>query len=67
MPWLRPDCKTQVTMECKKESGAIVPLRVHTIVISTQHGPDISLDEQRKQLMEKIIKVLLFVILNSVI
>ncbi|XP_058941371.2 S-adenosylmethionine synthase [Pocillopora verrucosa] len=55
MSWLRPDSKTQVTVEYKFEGGAAIPLRVHTIVISTQHEPDITLEEQRKQLREKII------------
>jgi S-adenosylmethionine synthetase, central domain len=39
VPWLRPDGKTQVTVEYKKEGGAMIPLRVHTILISTQHSP----------------------------
>jgi hypothetical protein len=38
-PWLRPDGKTQVTVEYRKEGGAVVPIRVHTILISTQHSP----------------------------
>jgi hypothetical protein len=38
-PWLRPDGKTQVTVEYKKDGGAVVPVRVHTILISTQHNP----------------------------
>lgn len=37
--WLRPDGKTQVTVEYKKVDGAMVPQRVHTILISTQHSP----------------------------
>ena len=37
--WLRPDGKTQVTVEYKKENGAMIPQRVHTILISTQHAP----------------------------
>ena len=37
--WLRPDGKTQVTVEYKKVNGAMVPQRVHTILISTQHAP----------------------------
>lgn len=57
MPWLRPDSKTQVTVEYRFENGAAIPLRVHTIVISAQHDPDITLDEQRRQLREKIINV----------
>ena len=39
VPWLRPDGKTQVTVEYRKEDGAMIPQRVHTILISTQHAP----------------------------
>ncbi|KAI1750025.1 S-adenosylmethionine synthetase [Xylaria castorea] len=55
-PWLRPDTKTQVTMEYKHDKGAVVPLRVHTIVISAQHGPEISTEQLRKELKSKIIE-----------
>ncbi|KAI0097357.1 S-adenosylmethionine synthetase [Nemania sp. FL0031] len=54
-PWLRPDTKTQVTMEYKHDNGAVIPLRVHTIVISAQHGPEISTEQLRKELKAKII------------
>jgi S-adenosylmethionine synthetase len=53
--WLRPDSKTQVTIEYDLINGATIPKRVHTVVISTQHAPEISLEEQRKQLKEKVI------------
>jgi len=56
LPWLRPDAKTQVTVEYKKENGACIPLRVHTVVISTQHDETVSNDELRKGLMEHVIK-----------
>merc|ERR1712216_154782 len=40
LPLLRPDGKTQVTIEYKKlPDGGVEPIRVHTIVISTQHDP----------------------------
>ena len=39
------------------DNGACVPLRVHTVVISVQHSEDITLEEMRKQLKEKVIKV----------
>merc|ERR1712157_185285 len=55
-PWLRPDGKTQVTCEYKNVDGAMVPTRVHTVVISTQHNEDIEQEEIQKQLMEHIIK-----------
>ncbi|KAG8721121.1 methionine adenosyltransferase sam2, partial [Ceratobasidium sp. 394] len=54
--WLRPDSKTQVTIEYKKEGGATIPLRVDTIVISTQHSEDITTEELRSQILERIVK-----------
>ncbi|EIW84929.1 methionine adenosyltransferase [Coniophora puteana RWD-64-598 SS2] len=54
--WLRPDSKTQVTVEYKKEGGATIPLRIDTIVISTQHAEEISTEKLREEIMEKIIK-----------
>jgi S-adenosylmethionine synthetase len=56
LPWLRPDAKTQVTCEYRREGGAVVPIRVHTVVISTQHHPDISNDDIRAGLKEHVIK-----------
>lgn len=56
-PWVRPDGKTQVTMEYKKSAdGKLTPLRVHTILISTQHDDDVSNEKIRADLMEKVIK-----------
>ena len=55
-PWLRPDGKTQVTVEYKKEGGAVIPQRVHTILISTQHAPDVSNEKIAADLMEHVIK-----------
>merc|ERR1719261_2283216 len=40
--WLRPDGKTQVTVEYEKKGGFLTPLRVHTILISTQHDDGIT-------------------------
>jgi len=56
LPWLRPDAKTQVTIEYKKEGGNVTPLRVHTVVISTQHAPNITNEVIRAGLMEHVIK-----------
>ncbi len=50
--YLRPDGKTQVTIEYEDNK----PLRVDTIVISTQHNEDISLEILRKDIKEKVIK-----------
>jgi len=57
LKWLRPDAKTQVTVEYRKEGGKLTPLRVHTVLISTQHDPDVTNETIRKELLEKIIKV----------
>jgi len=56
-PWVRPDGKTQVTVEYKNEGGAMIPLRVHTILISTQHDETVTQEEIAKDLMEKVVKV----------
>ncbi|XP_056104031.1 S-adenosylmethionine synthase isoform X1 [Rhinichthys klamathensis goyatoka] len=56
IPWLRPDSKTQVTVHYKQENGAVIPLRVHTVVISVQHDDYISLEEQKRILKDKVIK-----------
>jgi len=55
IPWLRPDTKTQVTIEYAHDNGAVKPLRVDTVVISTQHSADVTTEFIRKELKEKII------------
>lgn len=52
LPYLRPDGKTQVTIEYKEGK----PHRVDTIVVSSQHSPDITLKEMREDIIEKVIK-----------
>jgi S-adenosylmethionine synthetase len=57
LSWPRPDGKTQVTVEYQKaDNGQLVPVRVHTILISTQHSPDVSNDQIQKDLIEHVIK-----------
>nr|XP_056715958.1 S-adenosylmethionine synthase [Euleptes europaea] len=56
LPWLRPDSKTQVTVQYRQDRGAVIPIRVHTIVISVQHDDHICLDEMRDALKEKVVK-----------
>ncbi|XP_014669443.1 PREDICTED: S-adenosylmethionine synthase isoform type-1-like [Priapulus caudatus] len=56
LPWARPDTKTQVTCEYMFEHGACVPLRVHTIVVSTQHDEEVTNEQLRKDLVELVIK-----------
>ncbi|NXV73537.1 METK1 synthase, partial [Atlantisia rogersi] len=57
LPWLRPDSKTQVTVQYIQENGAVIPVRVHTIVISVQHDETISLENMRRTLKERVIQV----------
>ena len=52
LPWLRPDGKSQVTVEY--DDGK--PARVDTVVVSTQHSEDVSLEEIRKSVTDLIIK-----------
>ncbi|XP_017288614.1 S-adenosylmethionine synthase [Kryptolebias marmoratus] len=54
--WLRPDSKTQVTVHYEQKDGAVIPKRVHTIVISVQHDDGVTLEEQQRVLKEKVIK-----------
>uniref|UniRef100_A0A671YJ67 S-adenosylmethionine synthase n=1 Tax=Sparus aurata TaxID=8175 RepID=A0A671YJ67_SPAAU len=56
LPWLRPDSKTQVTVQYRQDRGAMVPLRVHTVVVSVQHDEGICLDEMRRCLKEQVVK-----------
>lgn len=56
LPWLRPDTKTQVTIEYAHDGGAVKPLRVDTVVISAQHSDDVTTETLRKELKEKIVK-----------
>jgi S-adenosylmethionine synthetase len=52
LSWLRPDAKSQVTIEYDENN----PIRVDTVVLSTQHSPDIKLDDLREAVIEEIIK-----------
>lgn len=56
LPWLRPDTKTQVTIEYEHDGGAVIPKRVDTVVVSAQHSENITTELLRKEIKEKIIK-----------
>jgi S-adenosylmethionine synthetase len=49
--WVRPDGKAQVTVEYEHDR----PVRVSTVVLSTQHSPDISLEQIRRELIDKVV------------
>ncbi len=53
LPYLRPDGKTQVTIEYDEHSK---PVRVDTVVVSTQHAPDVSLEQIRADMIEHVVK-----------
>ncbi|PIC19949.1 hypothetical protein B9Z55_025307 [Caenorhabditis nigoni] len=57
--WVRPDSKSQVTIEYESRNGATIPLRVHTVVVSTQHDPDVTLETLRNTIKEKVIKAVI--------
>ena len=52
LPYLRPDGKTQVTLEYKDHK----PARVHTVVIAAQHDDNVSLDKMRKEVLDAVVK-----------
>jgi S-adenosylmethionine synthetase len=51
LPWLRPDGKSQVTIEYENSR----PKRVHTVVVAAQHAPTITHRQLRKQIIEKVV------------
>ncbi len=55
LPWLRPDAKSQVTIEYENN----VAKRIEAVVLSTQHGPDVSYEDLKEAVMETIIKPVL--------
>ena len=55
LPWLRPDAKSQVTIEYEDNQ----PKRVEAVVLSTQHSPEIDYEDLKEAVMEEIIKPIL--------
>ena len=52
LPWLRPDGKSQVTVEYDGDR----PVRIDTVVVSAQHGPEVDYDTLRGEIIEKVIR-----------
>ncbi len=55
LPWLRPDAKSQVTVEYTDNK----PTRVDAVVLSTQHSPEVDYEDLKEGVMEEIIKPIL--------
>lgn len=55
LKYLRPDSKSQVTIEYEDNK----PIRVHTVVLSTQHSPDVKFETLKKDIIEKVIKAVI--------
>ena len=56
VPYMRPDGKSQVTVEYDEHNR---PVQVDTVVISTQHDPDVSLEQIRKDMIEQVAKAVI--------
>ena len=55
LPWVRPDGKSQVSVRYVDNK----PTKIETVIVSTQHAPDISQEEISKEIMDKVIKPVL--------
>ena len=53
LPWLRPDGKSQVSVQYAADG---TPERIDTVVVSTQHAPEIAIEDLRAQVIEKVIQ-----------
>ncbi|OGW59978.1 MAG: methionine adenosyltransferase [Nitrospirae bacterium RBG_16_64_22] len=55
LPYLRPDGKSQVTVEYRDGK----PYKVNTVVVSSQHSPDVTMKEMREDVIEKVVKAVI--------
>ncbi len=62
LPYLRPDGKTQVTVEY---DGNNKPVKVETVVVSTQHAPDVSLEQIREDIIKYVVEPIIPADLNK--
>ena len=56
LSYMRPDGKSQVTVEYDENNR---PVRVDTVVISTQHSPEVSLDQIRRDMIDQVVKAVI--------
>jgi len=59
LTWLRPDAKSQVSVEYLDEGGRMIPQRIHTVLISTQHAEDMDIKTIEREVMDKVIRPIL--------
>jgi len=55
LPWVRPDSKSQITLEYEDDR----PVRVDTVVVSTQHSPEVTQEEIRETIIDRVISPVL--------
>jgi len=61
LTWVRPDGKTQVSVRYEDNK----PTKIETVVVSTQHAPDISQEEITKEIIDKVIKPFLIELIDN--
>ena len=59
MGFLRPDGKSQVTLQYKREGKQILPVRIHNVLVSTQFDPSTSLEDVRAAIKKEVLDVVL--------
>ena len=59
LKWLRPDGKTQITVQYKQDGNNIKPFRIHNVLVSAQHDEDVSLEDQRTGIKKHVIDYIL--------
>jgi len=59
LKYLRPDGKTQITVQYKTEGTNIIPFRIHNVLVSAQHDPDIIYEELQKDIQREVIDFVL--------
>ena len=59
LKWLKPDGKTQVTVEYEKTATSLKPKRIHTVLISTMHSDDVTMEQLRADVLKYVVEPVL--------
>lgn len=59
LKYLRPDGKTQVTVEYKKENGRMIPLKIKNVIISAQHAPNVTSEQLKEDILKHVIQAVI--------